>query len=104
MDDRKKTEGLCITKTSQKEKRRRHLGTRVLLSQLKQMRETGWTMPLHPWTLEQKMMVMMMMIMVIIANVNNDIDESDNDTWIICWTVPLHTWSLEDKVCERDDL
>ena len=44
-----------------KEKRRRkHLCARVLLSQLKQMRETGWTMPLHPWPLEHHIMMVIM--------------------------------------------
>ena len=48
------TEGLCKTKTSPKEKKRKHLGTRVLLSQLKQMGETGWSVPLHPWSLQSE--------------------------------------------------
>ena len=49
--------GIMENQNKQKEKRRKHLGAWVLLSQLKQMRETGGTMPLHPWPLEQKMMV-----------------------------------------------
>ena len=63
-----------------KEKRRRkHLGARVPLSQLKQMGETGWSVPLHPWPLEHHNNGDNDNY-VDNDNVNNNIDDSDNDT------------------------
>ena len=70
----KKTTRIMENQNKPKEKRRRkHLGARVPLSQLKQMGETGWTMPLHPRPLEHHNDGDN-------DNVNNNIDDSDNDT------------------------